>query len=80
MDTVIIAALATLPPTIAALTAAWLAWCETRKTRMAVHQVHHLVNSRLDELLQTVSAAAHARGVFDEHERSKRERSGGAQS
>jgi hypothetical protein len=58
-DAIVIAAIAALPPTLVALAAL----IQARRTRAAVNEIHLTLNSRLSQLIEATSAAAHAEGV-----------------
>ena len=65
--------LLTLISAVAAGFAAWLA----HQNRQKIAEVHTIVNSRLDALLENVRAAAHVAGVLAEKERDKQRRGEG---
>ena len=71
-DTVIIAAIAAIPPTLAAL----LALVKSIKVEKAVQEVHLSVNSRLDQLLKSTSLASHAEGMKAERSKHHTEANG----
>lgn len=68
-DTVQIAVIAAVPPTLVAVGSLFASLWNGKK----INELHVIVNSRLSELLDTTSTASEARGVLKEHARRKLE-------
>lgn len=61
-DTVAVACLVAIPPTIVALAGL----IQTVRNGKKTTEVHNLVNSRLDELLAATRLLSHAQGMADQ--------------
>lgn len=66
-EPLLIALVAAIPPTLAALAALVVGLRNSRK----VEEVRHATNSLADRLVESTRIAAHAAGVKEEHERLK---------
>lgn len=64
---IVIACIASLPPTVAAV----LAWLQSRKNAGATQAVHVAINSRMDDLLTAAKGEAKAAGVEQERTRTE---------
>jgi len=60
-DTVVVALIAAVPATVAALV--------SRRNGYKIEEIHLAVNSRLSQLLKVVEAKSHAEGVKQEADR-----------
>jgi len=68
-DNVQIAIIVAIGPTLVGLASVAVSWSNGRK----ITEVHKSTNSRLDELLKAAKVAAHAEGMADQREQSKRD-------
>ena len=62
---------ASIAPTIAALAALVFGWCDRKRMRKEITEVHIAVNSRMDALLALTKKSSHAEGVKDEKDKGK---------
>ena len=60
-STIIVASIAAIPPTIAAVASIWVSWRNSDK----LDDIHITLNSRLTQLLQQTSMASRAAGKVE---------------
>lgn len=65
-DAVLIAVLATIPPTVTAL----LAFIKVMSVEKSVRETHLAVNSRMDELLRITRESSRAEGIQEQKDKS----------
>ena len=64
-DTIVLAIIVALPPTIVSLAALVASFRGQQQTREEYKQLHIKINSRMDELLDLTKASSRAEGILE---------------